>query len=187
MIDITVENYLAVQKALQGQPKKINLVLSRAINRAATTARAAMSKKVREQYLVKASDVKSSIKITRATTSKPMAEVRSTGKKISLAKFRVSPTEPRPKKPPGAYKSQVKKSGGLKPVDRGFLATVNGSVGFFLRVGASRLPVKRLMGPSVPEMIGQKGTITWVENEAKSMLNSRIQHEMEQVLGAKAT
>jgi hypothetical protein len=185
MIDITLENYAVVQKLLKDQPKKVNLVLSRAINRAATTAKAAMSKKVREVYVVSAAEVKKSIIITRATASRPFAIVKSTGKKISLAKFRTSPTQPRPKNPPSAYKVQIKKSGGLKAVPRGFLINVKGSVGFFQRVGASRFPITRLMGPSVPQMIGQKSVIDWVETQARNMLNTRIQHELEQVLGAK--
>lgn len=185
MIDITIQNYSAVQKALKGQPKKVNLVLSRAINRAATTAKAAMSKKVREQYLVSAADVKKTIGITKATTSRPSAIVKSMGKRIGLAKFRTSPGAPRPTKPPSTYKVQVKKDSGLKAVEGGFLASVNGGVGFFRRVGSSRLPITRLMGPSVPQMIGAKDVITWVETQAKNTLNTRIQHELEQVLGAK--
>jgi len=185
MIDVTIENYNLVQKALKDQPKKINMVLSRAINRAATNAKANMSKKVREEYVVPASEVKKTIVITRATTSSPTAIVKSMGKKISLAKFKISPTQPRPANPPAAYKVQIKKNGGLKPVERGFLANVNGNIGFFQRVGSSRMPITRLMGPSVPQMIGNKSVIERVENEAKKMLNTRIQHELEQVLGAK--
>ncbi len=184
MIDVTLENYNLVQKMLKGQPKKINLVLSRAINRSATAAQAAMSKKVREVYLVKAAAVKKTIKITRATTSRPTAIVKSTGKKIGLAEFKTSPSSPRPSNPPSAYKVQVKKGGGLKPVEGGFLAMVNGGMGFFRRIGSSRLPTTRLMGPSVPQMIGQKSIIEWVELQAKNMLNTRIQHELKQVLGA---
>jgi hypothetical protein len=185
MIDVTLENYNLVQKMLKGQPKKVNLVLSRAINRAATTAKAVMSKKVREVYLVPAAEVKKTIGITKATTSRPSAIVKSMGKRIGLAKFKTSPAAPRPANPPSAYKSQVKKSGGLKVVEGGFLANVNGGVGFFRRTGSSRLPIARLMGPSVPQMIGQKSVIEWVELQAKNMLNTRIQHELEQVLGVK--
>jgi hypothetical protein len=186
MIDIELKNLLKVQKALKDQPKKINLVLSRAINRAATNAKANMAKKVREQYVVKAADIKDTIKITKATSQKPVAEVRSVGKKINLTKFKTSPHEPRPKNPPkGGYKSQVKKEGGLKAVPKGFLVNVRGTLAMMQRVGKERLPIKRLMGPSVPEMIGRKNVIEWVETEAKSMLNNRIDHELKRILEAK--
>jgi hypothetical protein len=45
------------------------------------------------------------------------------------------------------------------------------------------MPIKRLMGPAVPEMIGNKSVIEWVENEAQKMLNSRVEHELQRTLG----
>lgn len=186
MITVTAENLEAVQKALSGTPKKVNQVLSRAVNRAVTNVKSNISKKVRENYIVKPADVKDSLKITRATSNNPVAIVRSTGKKISLTKFRIKPSDARPKKPPkNGYQVQVKKSEGYKTVPRGFLAYAKGSLGFFQRTGSSRMPIKRLMGPSIPEMIGHKDTIAYIESEANSMLNERIKHELEYITGVK--
>jgi hypothetical protein len=183
-IEIDINNLAQVELALRKTPEKINQVLSRAVNRAATNAKSNMSKKVREEYAIKASDIKNAVNITRATTSKPDATVKSAGKKINLAKFRISPTAPRPNNPPkDGYKVQVKKSEGLKVVPRGFLVNSNGGLAFFQRTGSSRMPIKRLMGPAVPEMIGNKSVIEWVENEAQKMLNSRVEHELQRTLG----
>jgi len=187
MIKITVEKLLEVQKALKDQPKKINLILSRAINRAATNAKTNMSKKVREQYVIKASDIKSTINISKATSSKPYAIVKSTGKKIDLTMFKINPKDARPQnQPKGGYKSQIKKEGGLKVVPRGFLVNARGGLGFFQRTGSSRMPIARLMGPSVPQMIGNKNVIESIEKEAQSMLNNRIDHELQRILEVKA-
>lgn len=186
MISVSAENLKAIQKALSGTPKKVNQVLSRAVNRAVTNVKSNISKKVREQYVVKASDVKDSLHITKATVGYPVAVVKSTGKKLNLTKFRISPIEPRPTSPPkNGYRVEVKKSEGLKTVPRGFLAYTKNSLGFFQRTGSSRMPIKRLMGPSIPEMIGHEDTIEYIESEARSMLNKRIEHELERVLGAK--
>ena len=187
MIRISVEGENAVREALRGSPKKVNLVLSRAVNRTVTNVKSNISKQVRAGYVIKASDVKNSLHITKATTSKPYAIVRSAGKKIDLTKFRISPKEPNTKNPPrGGYKSQVKRTEGLKAVDRGFLAYTNGSLCFFQRISSSRMPVKRLMGPSIPEMINHPKIINYVEEQAGNMLESRLAHELERVMGAKA-
>jgi len=146
-----------------------------------------MSKKVREQYVIKAADIKATINISKATSGKPFAIVKSTGKKIDLTMFKTNPKDARPQSPPkGGYKSQVKKDGGFKVVSRGFLVNTKGSLGFFQRTTSKRMPIVRLMGPSVPQMIGNKTVISWVEKEAQSMLNKRIDHELQRILGVKS-
>lgn len=188
MISIEIDNLKQVQQALKDQPKKVNLVLSRAINRAATNAKSNMSKKVRENYLISAADVKATINLTKATSSKPFARVKSTGKRINFAKFKVTPRNF--VKGKSGYSVQIKKEGGSKVIP-GFMAGTNPNQefrwGFYRRTGKERWPVKQLMGPAVPQMIGSKNVISWVESEAQAMLNQRIQHELEQVLGAKSS
>ncbi len=181
MISVEVENLKQVQKALKDQPQKVNLVLSRAINRAATNAKSNMSKKVREEYLVKASDIKDTINISKATSSNPSAMVKSKGQRIDLVDFKLTPKVLF--KGQNNYSVQVHKSGGLKKVP-GFAAASN-KWGLFMRTGVAQYPIKRLMGPSVPQMIGHESVITWIEQEAGLMLNKRVEVELKQVLGAK--
>lgn len=186
MISITEENLDKVKAALKDQPRKVNLVLSRSVNRTVTNVKSNISKKVREEYVIKASDIKASLTITKATTARPYATVKSEGKRIDLTKFRLSPSEPRPQNPPKkGYKVQVKKTEGLKIVPRGFLADAKNSVGFFQRVGSGRYPIKRLMGPSIPEMIGKKTIISWVEDQANTMLAQRVEHELQRITEVK--
>lgn len=177
MIDISINGLAEIQKALKDTPQKVNQVLARAVNRAATNARSNMSKEARKQYLVKASDIKETIKISNATAARPYAIVKSEGKRIDLVNFGL-----RPKvlfKGQHNYSVQVTKSGGLKPVP-GFAAASN-KWGLFKRTGAGRYPISRLMGPSVPQMIGRPNVIEEVERDAKSMLDKRILHELERL------
>lgn len=186
MISVTLENLQKVELALIGQPDKVNQVLARAVNRAVTNVKSNISKKVREEYVVKAADVKNSIKITKASFRNPVAVVRSTGHKIDLTKFKLKPTEPNPKNPPKhGYQVMVKKSEGYKPRENGFLAYFTGDLGFFQRKGSARLPITRMMGPSIPEMIGRKDTIAYIEDEAQKMLQTRLGHELQRALGAR--
>lgn len=183
MIEITVENHKALEKALRKTPEKVNSALARAVNRAVTNVKSNISKQVRENYVIKASDVKKTLEISKATQKQPVAFVRSVGKRIDLTKFRLSPTSPRPKSPPkGGYRVQVRKREGLKTVPRGFLLEARGSIGLFQRTGSERFPIKRLTGPSVPQMIERKDTMEYIESEAKKMLNNRIQHELDRAL-----
>lgn len=187
MISISVEGMDAVKRAMGNCPRKINLALSRAVNRTVTTVKSNISKQVRAGYTIKAQDVKDSLEISKATAAKPYAIVKSTGQRISFTKFRISPQEPRPRNPPGGgYKVTIKKSSGLKAVPRGFLAYARGSLGFFQRTGSSRFPITRLTGPSVPEMIGRPQIITDIEKQAGTMLQKRMSHEVERILGARA-
>lgn len=181
MIEISPVHLAEIQKAMKENPQKVNIALARSINRAATNARANMSKKVRERYIVKASDIKETVSLTKATQYKPFATVKSSGSRIDLTKFKLTPKILF--KGQNNYKVQVLKTGGYKHVP-GFAAESN-KWGLFMRTGPKRFPIKRLMGPSVPEMVGNKSIIEWIEKEAQSMLNDRIGHELEQ-LGAKA-
>lgn len=186
MISVTLENLQKVELALIGQPDKVNQVLARAVNRAVTNVKSNISKKVKDEYEIKSADVKNSLKITKASFRSPVAVVRSTGHKIDLAKFKLNPKKPDPgKKPRPVYQVKVKKTEGYKTVPRGFLAYAKGSVGFFQRDGSARFPITRLMGPSIPEMIGRQDTVAYIEDEAQKMLQARLEHELQRVLGAR--
>jgi hypothetical protein len=186
-IEVSVTNLDAVQKAFKDQPKKVGLILSRAVNRSTANVKSNMAKKARENYLVASAAVKSTIDITKATSTNPTARVRSVGKKISESKFKISPTEPRPSNPPKAgYKVQIRRDSGLKVVPHGFLARMeSGHLGMFMRASKSRFPIKELKGPAIPEMVGRKNTMQFIEDEATKMLNSRVEHELQRELGAK--
>lgn len=178
-IGLSWVNMRRLEKLFEDEPKKVNLVLSRAVNRATATVKSSISTAVRKQYVISAADVKSSIDITKATANKPVAIVRSAGNKIDLTKFRVSPASL--SNGQHNYSVQVKKDGGRKLVP-GFAAKAP-SWGLFRRTGAARFPITRLMGPSVPEMIGQPDAIAYISDKGSDMLNRRVVHELERMEG----
>lgn len=174
MITVEAENLRQVQEALKDTPYRVNVILARSINRAATNARANMAKTVVKEYTVKSSDVKSTVNVVNATPYKTYATVKSKGQRIDLVDFKLTPKVLF--KGQHDYSVQVHRSGGLKRVP-GFAAQSN-KWGLFMRTGASRFPIKRLMGPSVPQMIGNKNVIEEIENQAQSLLNERLQSEL---------
>ncbi len=181
MITVDEKHMEIMKKLFKNLKNNLPTVLMRAINRAAESAKTNTGKKASEKYVIKTSDVKSTVKITKATTQKLRAIVTSTGFKVPLYKFKASPSVPRTQNPPRAYKFKVKKSGSLKPITGAFIASLNGNRAM-KRVDKNRLPIKQLYGPSIPEMLGNKSVSEAIENEAQKVLEKRFEHEIKRVM-----
>ena len=92
MISVSIEKLAEVQEALKATPERVNLVLSRAVNRSVTNAKANIAKKVTAKYAVKSSDVKLTISDDKkATAANPTAIIKSVGKKIDYVDFSLTP------------------------------------------------------------------------------------------------
>lgn len=170
-----------VEKELGQYQSKARLALSRALNRAASNAKTNASKKVREKYVIKAKDINSTITISKASSGNLNASVRSSGERIPLIKFKVSPSSPRPKKPPKVLRVEVKK-GGLKDLIGAFVANVNGNK-VFKRTTSKRLPIQQLYGPAVPQMMGNQSVTEFITTEAKKTFDKRLDHEIQRIMG----
>lgn len=181
MITIDAVKFGEVAQELGQYKNKTNLVLVRALNRAASNVGTNASKKAREQYNVKAKDVKETINIARASKSTLGAVIKSVGERLPLIKFKVSPSAPRPKNPPKVLRVSVKK-GGLKELVGGFVANVNGNK-VFKRTSSARLPIQQLFGPAVPQMLGTDNIREYIENEASRVFDDRLDHEIQRMLG----
>lgn len=181
MITINANKLKEVEKELGQYKDKAPVALYRALNRAAANAKTNVSKKAREKYNVKAKDVGSTIKIVNANKGSLRAIVQSTGERLPLIKFRVSPSSPRPKNPPKVLKVEVKR-GGLKALVGAFVANVNGNK-VFKRTTSKRLPIEQLFGPAVPQMIGSGSVKEFVESEATKIFDQRLDHEIQRISG----
>lgn len=153
--------------------------ISRALNRAATNVNSNIKKEVRKEYNIKARDINNTLKKTRATKSDLRAAVISTGSPLGLDKFKVSPKTVNPKR-----KTPIKigvKKGSLKRVMGAFIADINGPK-VFRRVTKKRLPIERLFGPSVPQMLGNENVVNVIEQEGQKTFHKRLDHEIERIL-----
>jgi hypothetical protein len=181
VITIDTIKFKEVEQALGEYKNKAPTALSRAINRAAANAKTNASKKAREQYNIKAKDITSTFKITNANKSSLRAIVKSSGERIPLIKFKISPSKPNPRKLPKVLRVEVKK-GGLKNLVGAFVANVNGNK-VFKRLSKSRLPIQQLYGPAVPQMLGTDNVREFIENEASKVYDQRLDHEIQRILG----
>ena len=127
-------------------PSLIDKATNSAIGKTARKTRTFISKNVRQEYTVKAGDIRKSVGTRIRRPSRTSAALDYKGSTISLRRF-------------GARKRQVNgrpgvsvavKKGQRKVVKGGFS---HGNGPIFKRIGRSRLPIEKLFGPSVPQMV----------------------------------
>lgn len=173
MITVNVHNADRLEDLFKSTPKQAKIILWRALNRAATAGRTRASVSIRQNYIIKAGDVKKSIKLKSASLSRLNAELRASGPVTPLMLFRVSPGTP--------VKAAVKKFG-MKPIDNAFVTRSRGGVNVFVREGASRYPIKALYGPSIAQMLGNEDVLENVIERTQEVLDERLEHELARLL-----
>ena len=168
-----------VKEALEMFDPKIVIQAGRtAINRTAQSARTHASKKIREEYNIKAGRLKDYLVVSaRAKKDDLSAVITGKGRGLALSYFdarqegqrilstgkgksRTSTLVRRGRRSPGAVSVLVKKTGGRKIVSgnpRPFLAQMkSGHIGVFARTGKEKFPIRELYGPGVGGLFGSK-------------------------------
>lgn len=168
-----------VQEQLGSFSKKAPNAIANALNRAVTNVSSNISKEVRKEYNIKASDIKITISKTKASKSNLSAIVRSNGNLIPLDRFKVSPRTVQPKRKT-PIQIAVKKNG-LKQAVGAFVADING-IKVFKRESKKRLPINRLFGPSIPQMINNETIRNNINLEGKETFTRRLDHEINRIL-----
>lgn len=182
MIELSVQQLEKIQEKLKDVPDKIPVVTARAINRAAEAAKTEGSKFIRETYYVKHSSVLRKIKIKKAYPADLVADIRVTGRPLSVINFRVRKNKPLPTR--GKYAVVRVKKGGGGPIKGSFvLTTTQGYTNVFTRVSRERFPLRSHHGPSVPQMMGNEEGLKKMEDKAREVLDKRLDHEIDRVLG----
>ena len=168
-----------IQNRLGQFANKAPNVIANALNRTVSNISTNISKEVRGEYNIKASDVKATLKTFRANKSNLSAAVISKGKPIGLDRFKVSPKTENPKR-----KSQLKitvKKGETKQIPGAFVANING-IKIFKRDTNKRLPISRKFGPSVPQMVDNEPTVEKINQQSWATYQTRVTHEINRVL-----
>ncbi|WP_339216270.1 phage tail protein [Solibacillus sp. FSL W8-0372] len=179
-VKVDIKRAQDIMELFDATPRQAQIVMWRAITRAATAGRTRASMNVRKNYMVSANDVKKTIKISKKSSATLSANFRSVGSVIPLIDFDTTPQEPSP----AAVRTRVSKAGGKKNISNAFVArpSSSGKVHVFTRVGTSRYPLKVLYGPSVPQMIGREDIMDDILNRTQTVLNDRLDHELERLL-----
>ena len=191
MIRIDVEGELEkIIQRLNRLPDQIAApnILKNAINSTARKVRKQLVKDAKGEYAVKNTkalkdESQGGPKVLTATTANMSAAIQSRGPMQDIMAFMT-----RPNTKTGAAAARVLASGGMKPLEMGDLKAfvtkfASGHVAVVQRKGAERLPVKKLLSPAVPLMLGNETVRNQAEVLAYEILQGEIDKRIQKVLG----
>lgn len=191
MIQIDVEGELQkIIQQLDRLPDQIAApnILKNAVNATARKVRKQLVKDAKGEYAIKDTkglkdESKGAPKVLTASAANMTAAVRSRGPMQDIMAFMT-----RPNQGTGAAAAQIMASGSMKPLEMGGLKAfvtkfASGHVAIVQRKGADRLPVKKLLSPAVPVMLGNERVRSQAEALAYETLQAEIDKRIAKVLG----
>lgn len=191
MIQIDVEGELQkIIQQLDRLPDQIAApnILKNAVNATARKVRKQLVKDAKGEYAIKDTkgmkdESKGAPKVLTASAANMTAAVRSRGPMQDIMAFMT-----RPNQGTGAAAAQIMASGSMKPLEMGGLKAfvtkfASGHVAIAQRKGADRLPVKKLLSPAVPVMLGNERVRGQAEELAYETLQAEIDKRIAKVLG----
>ncbi len=196
MIEIEIDmkaQLLKIEQSLGSLKSKAPGVLSKAINETAKDARTSLAKKAQGSYEVKSSKFSKVMTLKNASAGRLTAQLRAKGSPMELKDFKVSPaTVPAFDARPDVTKGKVLKSSSMKPLQMGNLKAFvakfkSGHVSVVQRKGPQRLPVKKLLSPAIPQMLGsEKQVFGVIRPDIEKNLQKNIGIQIEKLLKREA-
>ena len=185
----TDEELARVMRQLKTLPQQLGApnVLKNALNSTARKVRRQIIKDSKGRYALKEKKaLQSESKILSASASTLEAAVLAKGPMRDIMDFMTQPNTDT-----AAAAAKVLNSGAMKPLEAGglkaFIATFrSGHTAIVQRRGVERLPVKKLLSPAVPHMMGNEEVRAEAEALAYETLQREIGKRIEQLTGAKA-
>lgn len=198
MIEITVEGMERAEKILANVPKGAERAAANALNRGLSRVKTGAMRKVKEVYAVQSAALSAATntRVRKASEGNLVGYISFSGAKIPLYKFHVTPKTQGSRT--GVFATVKRGEGG--PLNSAFIAGMgNGHTGVFERNGEqgikSRLAeyqkhrtkhtekIEEKMGLAAAQMVGNEKIIEPLEEEAQKLVNERLEHEIERLLG----
>lgn len=181
MVHIDLSDLRRLHSALERLGKDAPRAMSRALNHTVRKARTRASSEIREEYDIKAGDIRATMKSHYASVAHLLAELLSKGRRIPLYRFSPRPSTPG-SRPPVGISARIRKSVGFEVFPGVFIARgATGGVTAFKRTGVARLPIQKQYGPSVPQML--EDVSDEIEGWAAQEAAERLRHEVEFMIG----
>lgn len=158
---------------LNAFPERVNLAASRAVNRALAGINTDGSKIIRQRYNVKKRDVSIGVRSFKATKSRLQGRIDFGGNAIALDKFNPSPKRYTKNKPRQGISVEIRR--GRKTLFRSSFMSRAGVI--FVREGKERLPIKKLYGPRIYQMIDNVSK-DLIRAGAEERLLTNFKHEL---------
>lgn len=163
--------------------------VARAVNRAVQGVATDAGQMGGRLYNVRSGDVKKSFTLVKASPGNLTGMAVSKGKVLSLRLFSPSPG-PGKKRPAGGLSVVIKRQSGRLRVSGAFWGMLSrgNAASVFRRLGNVRLPIEKLFGPSVPQMLGNKNVADRIQEKAAERYGTNLDHEINRLfanLGAR--
>lgn len=185
----TDEELARIISQLNTIPQKLGApnVLKNALNSTARKVRQQLIKDSMGRYALKQKKpLQTESKVLSASAATLAATVQAKGSMREIMDFM---TQPNTKT--GAAAAKVLNESSMKPLEAGnlkaFITTFrSGHTAIVQRRGAERLPVKKLLSPAVPHMMGSEEVRAKAEALAYETLQNEIEKRIQQLTGTKA-
>jgi hypothetical protein len=182
MITVSQTGLTELTEALKGVEKNLSKSLAKAINETATWGKSQVAKKISKELATTQKNIKDNIKAGRASASKLSTKLELTkSQRLSLRHFGA-----RQNKVGVSYK--ISKTKGRKMVAGAFQGPKPGAMksswrgNAFIRVGKSRLPIVKLMGPSPWGVFVKANMVQVQEDELQAEFEKRIKRQVREAL-----
>lgn len=163
-LDATLAQFDQLTTEMKGK------ALARAMRRTGERSRTIMTREVRKEYNVKATDIKNTIRIKRNTSGRVIGIIlESKGNRLPFAYFA-------PKQ--NAIGTSIKIKRARKMIPSSFIAKLRYDMAVAKREGKKRLPIQELYTISIPEMLGAKNVTDAALKAIDEELGQRIVSEL---------
>ena len=150
MINMRVTGGFSPIKAGRTITRKVPHALKEGLN----AAKNIIINQLVSEYYLKRGDVSKAVKpkLSASSTKYHTSYIKITGPRLSLEKYKLLPAKP-PKRRK-VIKAGVRRDTGIAPLGRAFLyAPGGGKFKPFARRGDTRLPIDKLVGPAIPQLV----------------------------------
>ena len=148
----------------------------RALSRTVSFAQTHIVKSLKENFTIQSKAVKSSMRVQK--DDKSGASILIAGPPLGIDKYSVKPKHDTTGNLRRPVKVAVRKDT-ARTVDKGFVWQRH----VFRRIGDARLPVEKVTGPAVAQLIDDPKTLENISRETQDYYEQRLQHELDHELG----
>lgn len=180
MIEISKADVKRVEAMLGDIKNGSKKAMVTAINKTATTTKVQVKKRLGKELNLKAKRIDKDLSIKKANYSNISGKVSATGEPVGLINFGASQLKK-------GTKVKVMKSGSRDLIRHAFIATSKRAenVWWRARVGGKlvpRLPIERLTGPRIEDILGKDEILDTVNRDAANLLAANLDKQVDDIL-----
>lgn len=188
MMRIKVQGVKVAVKAIEKVSLNTKKAAMYSVNRVVQRTRTDTTREAAKDYFVRVGDVRKAIVVKKANMTTLTGYITATGKPLELKQFKVNPMKVQHRgRKNRRLRARVKRNSGGNMLNGAFVAVLKDhkEENIYERVGKERYILKKLFGPSIPQMIKNEDVIDRISKTAEQRLNDETNRQIERLLGGK--